>query len=533
MTISEFENFLKLQPSEKVEKISKLYNGERQKKLKMNRDYYDGKHWSIEGKKAKQTRSGQNVFGSDKVSRIKKDDVFELQTKTDSVAVEEGFLKKNNHIKKIIQAYENFVPGNEKQKSKIIISNEEELQPNQIAEIEDTIAEVFSNLDDFIRKQTPKAILNTVAVTKIKQSEIDNSFYLDTVDAYDIFPIYEGDNIVGILDIKTYKKNDKEEGYMLKAFIKTDRDQWSYFKFKDGELKISEKLEGYTSESPSMNYNPYVLGINKNHAFHNFDSKNLEDSEIFEMIEGNDEINAYETLGYIKNLLFATITPEIDYDNAKKAGIDDPHSDPAIGQALEDLQITSLSLNNLPLKYPKGQEFSKQFYDHIEKKTNQLYSDAGIPEIFVKGTNANISEKTAYSMLTVLISSVAGKRMMFIKHVKEILNIICKAKNIIAKDEEIEIEIQFPDVISLTQKEIIDILLQSSGNVLPNEYTREKILQMIGNGEDVERVNELVETEDTELNNILSQARQQQEDEDEQNLINEANQRADEIEDSL
>lgn len=503
-------------PAKRHEYIKKLISPEtnpRQKILKMTRDYYDGIHWEVrDNGSVNTTRSGKLIWGKGNTNSRNGSDVYGRDSKSNfDVGFRYGQIQKKNLIKKFIQTYQDYVLGSEVDEFDIEVRKkdyEEGVSEENEVYSEDEISKYITELWDvqkesFVREQLAKGIINTVMVSKIEYNSSDNSYTFRPVDAIDIFPIKEGDSTIGYMnayemdseDSRIFGVDSKEKLVTTFADI-----YWQ----EDNQVYMIRLVEGYPviltdsgyqivswdvavqALAEELNFLPYSIETNIDHAFRDFDDMSLEDSEIFEWIDQNDSLNANETLAFLGNLYYALPKPKLDFDAIGKSEVD--INSPEFKQALVGWSYQSFALDTMPINVETGNEIGQSFYNNLDRIENGAYESASIPKFIVSGAGISaVSERTVQLSLAAFIKKITNKREK-IEHLIEYLS-----ESLIqlmgGDPEQYEVYVNYPSILEPTVEQLADIFIKASErNVLPNSYVQRKILEITGNEEDISEV---------------------------------------------
>jgi hypothetical protein len=524
MNIGKFNHFLEAKPDKRVEMLERIFSPDnhRQQQLRINRDYYDGKHWDIgESGRANTTRSGKLIWGKSKtVNRVVDGQAGSRIPRgttgsSNDISFHSGQLQVNNYIKLFTQIYQDFIVGSDTETIAITWDGDKS------DDIDEKIKELFPQPEQFVKKLMVRMITNTVATTKLIWSESMGRFILSQAEPLEITPIYEGEMQVGtivayyvdveLLDIDEAIYGDEEkviytEVYYLNSgnwhrltmvngriVTKDDEGKWV-----SGGLSDAIDMSSLSSDGIDMNFNPYTITPNIDHAYKKFDDYELEDSEIFNWIDKNDALNSNETIAFITNQYLAMPKVTVDMDMASKLGID--INSVTFKQQIKEYQFFGGSIDTLPIKLVQGQTVPDSFYKNLDRIVDALYNDAGIPRALTAGNSfSNIAEGTAQLSMVTLSRKIQQKRDQITLHLKYVIYKYLRATGMIGEDvdvNDIPLVVTYPELMAMSRKDLLDHYERAFiSGVYPKRYVQRKALEVIGEGEDLAEVKALTEAE--------------------------------------
>jgi len=542
MTITGFVNFLFAKPEDRRDLLESFLNPEkndRQSTMITNRLYYDGLHWQIEEDGlANTTTSGKLIWGrvernvqpaTGKGSSMR----ARARGRGNVIAFPDGQLQTINFIKLFAQVYQDYVTGNSEEDVSVTWEGikGEEVEESELEAANKDLGAFWEDTDSFIKTQITRGIVNTVMIAKIdyqqplkegekaisgdatRATQILGEFSVSSADPLELFPIYEGEKVVGwvrahfisIGEAKVFgdrfgvsinKGKDKETTFAEAWYISPVDGHFYYVRFIQGKI-VMEGGEPLRLED-ELAFLPYEMVPNIDHAYRRFDDFTLEDSEIFNWIDKNDAINSNETIAFITNQYLAMPKVTIDIEAADKLNVD--INSASFRQLLEKFQYFGGSIDSLPIKLIQGHTVPDSFYTNLERIKSGLFEDAGIPEFLISGHGmANVSEETMRIGLTMLIRKITQKREQIEKLVIAMTRNCLRLKGYIdeeVKDKDILIEVHFPDLMQLTKLETIDHILESFRDGLyPSDYARRRLLEITGRIEDLDEVKQLAQND--------------------------------------
>lgn len=549
MKLTEFNAFLQASTTQRQATLTKIIFSDRNKLLEIHRAYYNGDHWDFQGfETTNRTKSGKLIWGktdSNDAAYNPSSTLRQKRAKGNAIRFHSGQLQIRNYVKLVSQKYQELITGDAKSKITVKYNKEEDqekavilnqsIQSQDPQKPSDTPTEVdavpeedpqttkinmylddyWSDIKNFIKTQSGRMFVDTVAVTSVQyvtpeeNDEVaEKEYFYEIEDPEEIVPIYQGTKHVGTM--KTYmisvadaramglvmagKKDDDIVPY-AKVYI-TKKNKTFLYRIVDGMIFTND----YTiddggnavdlSKTEEINFDPYVFVANLDHPFRNFDEKNLEDSEIFGIIEKNDSLNANETIRYLTNQYLAMPKLTIDMDLADKLNID--INSPEFEESLDNYQFFGGALDNIPVKLVEGQTVPQSFDVGVDGIRRDILQDASLPDFIVTGAGmSNVSAETIELGLSLLSKKIEQKReqnRMLIRKIS--LKVLCAMKLIDLKDANKEydnIEVDFPELNPMDAGDFLSYLFNQN-NPIPDEYKIEQFLLATGKSDDYARV---------------------------------------------
>jgi hypothetical protein len=513
--------------------INKIITSDRNKIIQMHKDYYDNIHWDInEVGRANASRSGKWFFGRQNINNISAVTIRDRQKANSnggSDGLTTGQLQTKNYVKLFIQTYQDFLTGGGDEPLAVTYKDNEDA--NEI------LQGTWGDIRPFLKSQLAKLIINTVAITKTVWDNEEKIYKVEEVEAENFVPIYKNKNIL-IGGIECYYIDTQTailQYPQIESLNKVDSDQVSYAEIyiEDSNQVIrKEYVNGYmVSEMVLIDQfalQPYTFVANIDHAFRQYDEKNLEDSEIFNWIDKNDSINANETIAFVVNLIMATPKYTIDAEKMNYLGV--KLESLAFKQAMQNFSPFLGQVTELPIQLVDGTTVPDSFYQNLERMTQTIYEDAGIPKFIVSGEGiSNISEETMSLAMSVLNRKLEQKKQQLHLLIQKTSEKILDKLGI---EYDSDVSINWIELGGLSQKQLIEHLVAGfQAGLYPKEYTYNETLKLIGRSDDIAIVKEMDLAQGNELiGEVQEQAnilRKQKENElikkQEQEEINEAN----------
>lgn len=536
MTNQEFKAFISTSPADRKKIIEKLVSPKtnpRQEHIDINKAYYNGEHWDLSADgTSNTTKSGKKVWGKlVRENNIKSQDPYQRDNNNGfDPSFHKGQLQIRNYIKQFIHIYQDYLFGNSSEPFQIKVAEPqvEGEQPvvantKEINQMLETFWFENSDVLSISKSALAQAILTTVFNLKLKYSTVKDDYIVEACDSSHLFPIYDGEEVVGYMiaytidanTAKMYGVDTNDEAYFTKVFY--DQGDGVFMNtLVNGEI-ISEVEDGYTTVisfddaaiklDDRIAFLPYFMQPNIDSATSKFDDYTLEDSEIFGWIDKNDALNANETMAFLGTILYVFPKTVFDYEKAEKAGMDP--DDPAIKQGAINWTPSMFQLDNMPVKTEPGQKIDESFYNQLDRIKTSLFEEASIPEFLLNGKGlSQISEQTVKLAMASLIKKIEQKRDALTKLYKEVSVKYLSLKGI--ELPESEIIVQWGD-ITLESKSQIATTLQSAvtAGILPASYVQRKILELTNNEEDIAEVKELAQAEISGIRSAVEERRRE------------------------
>lgn len=482
--------------------FERLQVSERNKTLRIHKDYYDGIHWNVdESGRANTTRSGKLIWG--KISSYdgsSNDKLARKKLRGNQISFHDGQLQTHNYVKLFTQFYQDFVLGSDDQLVKVewidgeVGGGDEEGVTSNVEQIQDTLDKLWVDSNAYIKEQIARFVISTVGVQSI--GYVDGVYSVDIEDAEFCAPIYKGDASIGFMKFYTI------DGIEANALYNVDADQDDKVSFVDlyypdendvyvNTKVVDGKIVGTVVMPDELQFNPFDFVANLDHPYRKYDEKSLEDSEIFNWIDRNDALNSNETIEFVSNQYLAMPKISVDWDSAEKMGV--KVSDPAIQQALENFQYFPGSIDSLPIKLVDGKTIPDSFYKGKNTIVDSLFEDAGIPRFFVSSEGmSNVAEGTVKLGMRALVRKVSQKRDKIILLMKMGSMKVLKAEGLVDPNMDVRslpIRVELPELDDTDVVSMVNVLVQAVQNgIISQEYATEVFLELTDREEDLERI---------------------------------------------
>ena len=509
--------------------LESLLDSDRNKLIDVHRDYYNGIHWMFgesSDDKTNRTRSGKLIWG--KSNNINTNDAYQRERGT-SLGFHRGQLQTYNYIKSFIQIYQDFAIGNNVDDIKVTYeptATEAEVEAvaqgegiEQIDTNTERIQEFIDNfwidIDSYLKTQMARMILNTVAIGSVQMDEQTGEMYPEVEDARKIFPVYHKTRMVGVISAYYIDAAharilgvDTKDDVIYSELYYQEEGQFYYVKMIDGKVILEDGKPIPLPEE--MNFNPYTIVANIDHAYRMFDTTSLEDSEIFNWIDKVDALNSNATIEFITNQYLVMPKVTLDFQMAKEMNVN--INDPAFRQALRRFQFAPGSIDSVPFKLHDGKSIPDSFYKGKTQIKDALFEDASIPQFLMNAQGmSNIKVETLQLGMSMLTRKINQKRAQLTRLIQEQTAKALKAAGLVTEaNREVEnnVHVNYPDIGGMTRKELLEHFSQAAQTGLyPKRYSQEESLKLIGKEEDIPEVKEAEQNELIRINQEIQQQR--------------------------
>jgi len=480
------------------EVVSTVRGSRKNQILDQLRDYYHGHQWNFnQGDfvgRTSFTRSGKEMWENKDKKRP-----YDMQ-------FGRGELKTWNICDSTIDIYTTYCLGGANDPSRIIVENNEQL--------EGQLNDMF-NVGDVVDRTVHKASIDSVAIWKMTPEGIE------FIDAKEIFPIYYGQKRVGTIRsyevlagdpiLEGFNAKDKKKYWFTEIWIPEDPEDEStmqLYKFvnEDGVNEPGQTIAPYP-------FDPYIVVVNKDAEFSEFDEDNIEISDVAKIIDIQDDLNAYITDISLINRKIAV--PMYKIANIVYEMIaDGKMNGDTVKEQLEQLNIHASRLLVAPIEKIETDGLPASSMQYLDQIFGQLYRTTGIPRsIYESQDLGNMATKTVERLMESLKRRIDEKRKNIDKGFKELV----RKYNILTNENipENDVFIEWSEMIAPTKEETAFMLLEGfKAGSLPKEYVIEKLLDTVGDGERLLEVlgmiqdnnlSEKIAFETVQINNQLRQ----------------------------
>lgn len=485
MKLKDFRSLLATTNKKQVAKFFEDFaTCERNKIIDIHRDYYNGDHWIVETNgEIYSTRSGRVIWGKRVSFDPQGNDPLNRRTRQSrNASFTQGQVQTHNYVKDVCQKYVDYLFGDEEGEVSVYIE-----EGSSAAEYQEVVDSLWSDIESFLKWELGRMYTDTIGAIRINYDSNNNEYYLDVQDPKEFIPIYKGREVVGNIlvstidaeEAKAYGVNGDSDVTYVEVFLE-ENDRVLFTRLVDGT-----QVDQWLALPDQLNFLPIVFVSNIDHPFDDFSETKLEDSEIFNIIERNDVINANETIEFVANLYYASPKLSIDSVAIKELGI--PVNSPEFMQALDQYQYFPGGVDNLPLKLLQGEGVPDSFYKGKEQNKKALLEKAGIPEFLFNGTMNNVAAETVELGLKVFAKKISQKRAQLQQLVRDATATVLSTYGVEVEDDDITLIM--PDVLSQKFKDLIDSLFQAlDRNVLTEQYATERYLELTGRQDDLEEI---------------------------------------------
>ena len=448
------------------------------------RDYYQGVQWDLSNSafmqgETRYTRSGKEMWKSFDENK--------------SRGLTAGELKVWNAIKASIDLYARYTRGDEADDISIRVKQNGKVDEALSKEIEN----IFWELNNWAISTTTQMSIDSVAVIKYKQVEGDvmnvmrmtdtnTGATIVNVDARTICPIYFEGMVRGVINYYYIDKADAKE--LTGKTHRKDAMYWEVYMIEDnGAISLKKYIENEIIEELVTEHKvlPFVIMPNAKHPFKNYSLHSIEVSDVEDLIDIQDDINAYLTdLGIILRKVAIPMLKATD-DFIQKASAGDIEK---VKKTFSKISTMAGQILFAPIERVQGGDVGTGTIQYLEELKNQLYTITSIPKsVFNSEGLGNISAKTLEYLYTSLAKKVGEKRTKITEIIRSIAYI-----HMLETDRpinDLEVDVIFPPMLGQTRSERSEILIAGdSMEVLPKEYLTEQYAEMLGDAEKVEEI---------------------------------------------
>jgi len=440
----------------------KLKKNKRNLIIDMWRDYYDGDQWMQRSNTTK-TRSGKEMW------KVK-------DPKDKGNGLTEGELKIWNMCDSVVDIYTSYVRGDKQDFNRIMVIENEKIAE----ELNDKI-----KLDQQLVRTTHRMSIDSVSVSKYGKGGS-----LEFIDSKEIFPIYDGEIKVGT--IRMYELDKHTEDY--RENVGDDEKTVWYTEVwypEKGVYKLRKYIDDRIIDDgvAPFDFDPYILTINKNSEFHNFDEECLEISDVGKVLDLQDDLNSMVTdIGLVSRRVALPMFKIADsvYEMILEGKI----SGDAVRESLDKLVLVAGRIYSAPIDKIDGSDLPNGIMQYVDKIYEQLYRTTGITKTIFTGESGQAALKTVERRVESLRRRVDEKRANLEMSIKEYASMYAKEHGVYTETFEDSVEIAWTDMFGTSKQERSELLLEGfKTGVLPETYTLEEMINILG---DQERFNEIL-----------------------------------------
>lgn len=475
--------------------VAKLNAPKRNKLIAIFHDYYDGLQWMFSGGDVSTTNHGNS-----RTTRSLKEMWKPLNDGEPDTGYTAGQLRVWNIIKNAVDAYTDYVRGDSNDKTKITIQMPDKTSNDDLSV--ESMAIFGDDLDEFIVNATQMSCITSVAPTKYtayKNTDVSDRKVLSKIYLQDDDEVSASVELVDPMQLEPLYWESKKRGYI--RFYKIDCDEANElinkgFDSKDGELywecwyiddngKIVLKKYVNEHEVETINnvydYMPYYLQPNKKHNKHNFDLDHTEVSDVDDLVELQDDLNAYLTdLGIIHRNVALPMLKVMDefVKNAHKNGMDFDK----LKQMIRTLRTEAGQIIVGPLEKMPATGAADSQMRYLQDIFDQFYRDTRIPRSLLNSDGlSNMSGDALDNLFQSLRVVIGRKRTNAAKIIA--YNVKVHLKTMGKWQQGMTIKIEMPDIFAISRSQRADILVKASQNGLPSTYIIGEFADLLGDGE--------------------------------------------------
>jgi hypothetical protein len=445
----------------KIDKVQNyLLQGKKNTLIKMFRDYYNGKQWIYNSWMTDTTRSGKKVWNIHKKN-------------PNDMGIGEGDLQVYNVCDSTINIYSSYARGSIHDDNRIKIDDNDQLAE----EINEKL-----NLDVFISRVITRSGVDSVTVVKFTEEGL-----LEFVDTLEIFPIYNGEDRIGTIRVYEISKDDplvKENNIDIKKNEKVLYTEVWYPKGEKMWLVKYVNREVIEDGVAPFEFDPHIYITNKDNEFVKFDENNIEVSDIGRLVDIQDALNKTITEEgiIISKVAFPMIKVIKEIYDKMAEGVIDPEK---LKKDLAEVSLVAGKIISAPIEREGGMDIPSGIDTYIENIFQQIHRVTGIPKgVFVSEGMSGISEKTMSAMMESLKRRVDEKRANIEKAIAEY--VVMYTGNEQLRDS---VKIEWAEMFAMSKEEQSDMLIRGyQAQVFPREYILERLMEILGDGDEFEEV---------------------------------------------
>ena len=481
----------------------------RNQTLNMLQDYYDGNQWLLYGYQTS-TLNTFLVNSETRYTRSEKEMWKPFDPKNKSKGFKEGELKTYNLSRSAIEITAKYSRGDSDDDVKVTVKRGDD--PDD--ELTEKSNKIFDNLNEFVIDGVRDMSINSVIFTEyVENNEIEDSIYktmylksedsygyVKQVDPREMEPLYWHGQVRGYLRFYSIDKYEAQK-YGVNIPKKDEAMYWELSHVTDnGSVEILKFIEDVLVDSKisENDYLPYTMQVNEKHNISKFDFEHIEVSDMGNLVDLQDDINAYLTdLG---NVIRKVAMPYLKLTDKFVQEAMDQDFD-KVRRNLSALSTAAGTLLSAPVERLSGDTGIPNEY--LQDLLQQFYITTGIPKsIFNSEGLGQLAEGTLDKMIQSLRVKVGDKRSRMTEIIKTNVKkcLISQGESI----EDIEIEVHYPNMVPTDATQRINTLIQGyTSNILPKDYSLENLLDYMGDSEDAERIIAEVQQDDAELTSLL------------------------------
>lgn len=485
-------------------------------------DYYDGIQWDLANKmmmqgETRHTRSGKEMWKSFDDNKAK--------------GLSIGELKVWNLIKAAIDIYSRYTRGDDQDdiviqvKKKVTDTQGKVTTVNDDA-LSDEASNIFWEPNNFVMSATTRMSVNSVLVIKYKkldgegenQDEVkilkkifmsdDDSITgtFEDVDPRTILPIYWNDKIRGYVRFYFISQEEAQtlitdnevqvpDGYK----VKKDPLYWEAWYINDSaEVQLEKYVENLQIVAGKAPYDfiPFAIASNSKHPFRNFSLHCIEGSDVEDLIDLQDDINAFLTdLGIIFRKVAIPMLKATDefMKSAKDGDIE------KVKKSFSKISTMAGQILFAPIEKVNGTDVGPGTIKYLDDLKDQFYTLTNIPKsVFNSEGLSNIAAQTMEYLYTSLSKRIGDKRTKITEVIKTIVEMHLRANGKWTKD--LEVAVIFPDIFGLTKLDRITMIQKGKEmEVLPKKYIAEKTIDVLGDGENSQEILGELQEQDVQM----------------------------------
>lgn len=495
--------------------FKKLKNVKRNNILTILQDYYDSFQWSIDVSNNSQTR----------FSRSGKEMWKPLDSKDPSKGFTAGELKVWNIIRAAIDIYARYTRGDDNEDIEIVISNGTTIDVN----LTDIASELFEKgLNEWVMQAIKEMSIHSVIC--LKYTDLDNKIdqevennevevlktlnlsnqdittgMIESIDPREIEPIYWKGKIRGIIRFYNISANEaKLQGVEINKKSNNNLYIETWIINDNAKLEFNSYVEEKSVKSNLSPYSflPFVWQTNSKHPVTDFDLEHIEVSDVDDLTDLQDDLNAFLTDWGIINRQVAIPMLKLTDQFVQNASTKDYNK---IKENLSRISTYAGQILFGPFEKMQSSGAAPTHIQYLQDLLEQYYRQTGIPSsVFNSNGLAQIATETLDHLFESLKKVIGDKRTKVSSVIKTAVEMHLISKNLYKPG--ITIEVKYPDMFSLTKAGTSVILANAAQNGdLPSDYISRKYIEILGDSENEDEIMSEKDDEKIEQNTVMKQ----------------------------
>lgn len=470
---------------QKVKKMqARLMECSKNTAIDLFRDYYDGNQWAFNGgMKTTVSRSGKIMWN--------------FKGDNNNQGFTRGELKVWNIAQPTVDIFASYVRGTNDDSTKITFEGKDEFAKK--------INDAIGDKDALVNSTTRRMSTDSLAIWRMfDEGEIE------IIESKEYTPIYYGTQRVGSIRCYGVDKNDPivaENENELKGKKHFYCEIWMPKEINPDTQTSEVQEEGNPVDNTRMycwkflddviieegfaekNYDPYIVVINKKDEYRDFDEEGVEISDIEQLIDIQDDINAYVSDLSIINRQVAIPMYKMASEIWEKVAKGDLTSD-QVKKELENLTLVAGSILNAPIEKMPAEGLPASSVQHLNDLFDQVYRITGIPKsIYNSEGIGNIADATLSKLMESMKRRIDEKRTNIEAAFKEYVSKYMIANDITDGFDTVDdnVWVYWADIVSMSRSEKTDMITKFQ-TLLPAQYLQEKAVDILGDSENFKKI---------------------------------------------